>query len=558
MGIFRQFPYTNFHELNLAWVLKIVELLEKEWDDFKVDWDKDVQEQVFKWLDEHPEATTTVLDNAITTSKLQNDCVTTDKLDDGCVTIDKMSHDLLDLIYNDMHNYKINDEVTLSKQYLKNSSYDRTFINRVQRTQIVEDNTWGVQSCEYIDSLDHIILGFTKGDESGISILVEMTKDLSQVIKTSQGLSLGHCNDLAYNPDNNKLYVATMTTGVYARSIVEIDVNTLTITNVFNVNRPIYQISYDRLNKVFYAGSNENIIFDANFEILHTSPLDTYDSIIGTSTTAQGSTVLNGNYILLKETDEHSYFITHNYITGITEQIQRYKNMMAGDEAEALFYIPNDGLYMVSGQNYISMYKFDVDFISSDDEMFDIFDAGLHINQGDDLDNFLQAGKYYTIDGNETSTLLNVPSQMGSRGITVYVLTQAFNWIIQFAIGSGNIGNHNFYRMKSAGGVWTPWKPLQAESMTLNSTPISVGGTVQIPTEILQNYNEITIALHRGRYTGSVTIPTVTITGDDARNGTCIWATHEKYWEIGISTNGTITLSAMNGVSDPYIRITYR
>ena len=588
MGIFRQFPYTNFHELNADWLIRIAKKLEKEWEDFKVDWDKDIQEQVYKWLDEHPEATTTVLDGAITTPKLKDGCVTSDKLEDGsvtsdkledgsvtsdklqddsitsdklqdgCVTSDKLTEDLTSAIFDNTRFYKINDELTLTKKLIKNSSYDRNFIARKQRTSIVEDHTWGVQSAEYIDSLDHVILGFTKGDSTGSCILVEVTKDLSNVIKTSQVLSLGHCNDIAYNPDTNNIYVATMTTGSYARSIVEVNVNTLTITNVFNVNKPIYQLSYDRINKVFYAGSNENIIYDTEFNEISTSPLATIDQYIGETTTAQGSTVIDGNYILLKETDTHSYLITHNYNTGEIEQIQRYKNMMAGDEAEALFYIPNDGLYMVSGQLYISMYKFETKFTSSDDEMFDVFDAGIHLTNGTNLNDILQAGKYYTVDGNETDTLINIPQLMGSRGITVYVLTQAFNWIIQVAIGSGNLGNHNYWRMKSGAGTWTVWKPLQAEFITLNTNPISVGGTVQIPSDILNNFNEITITMHRGRYVGSVTIPTATITGDDARNGACIWATHSNYWEFGISTNGTITLNAMNGVSEPYVRILYR
>ena len=70
MGIFRQFPYTNFHDLNLDWLLKMMKDLELKWDQFTVDWDKDVQEKVNQWLEEHPEATTTVLDHSISEIKL--------------------------------------------------------------------------------------------------------------------------------------------------------------------------------------------------------------------------------------------------------------------------------------------------------------------------------------------------------------------------------------------------------------------------------------------------------------------------------------------------------
>lgn len=53
----------------------------------------DVSESVENWLDDHPEATTTVEDNAITTPKLQDGAVTTPKLANGSVTDDKLASD---------------------------------------------------------------------------------------------------------------------------------------------------------------------------------------------------------------------------------------------------------------------------------------------------------------------------------------------------------------------------------------------------------------------------------------------------------------------------------
>lgn len=60
MGIFRQFPYSNFHELNLDWLLNSMKELKSEWGKFLVNWGKEVSAEVDKWLTEHPEATTTV------------------------------------------------------------------------------------------------------------------------------------------------------------------------------------------------------------------------------------------------------------------------------------------------------------------------------------------------------------------------------------------------------------------------------------------------------------------------------------------------------------------
>lgn len=80
MGIFRQFPYTNFHEINLDWILnKIKELwksvsdIDEKVDNFIIETEPTIRDEVDKWLDDHPEATTTVEDGSITKSKLNKE-----------------------------------------------------------------------------------------------------------------------------------------------------------------------------------------------------------------------------------------------------------------------------------------------------------------------------------------------------------------------------------------------------------------------------------------------------------------------------------------------------
>lgn len=53
MGIFQQFPYTNFHELNLDQIIKLVAEMEKEWTDTKTEWAsyKDFIDNYFNNLD---------------------------------------------------------------------------------------------------------------------------------------------------------------------------------------------------------------------------------------------------------------------------------------------------------------------------------------------------------------------------------------------------------------------------------------------------------------------------------------------------------------------------
>lgn len=106
MGIFRHFPYTNFHDLNLDWILaKIKELWEgvfeinKKVDDFIYNTEPLIRDEVDNWLDSHPEATTTVQDNSLTTPKYQDGSVTGEKIADHAISEIKLSEELFDKLY---------------------------------------------------------------------------------------------------------------------------------------------------------------------------------------------------------------------------------------------------------------------------------------------------------------------------------------------------------------------------------------------------------------------------------------------------------------------------
>lgn len=55
MGIFDVFPWTNFHEVNLDWIIKRVTELGAAWDDLSKTLDPKIIEAVNQWFVEHPE-----------------------------------------------------------------------------------------------------------------------------------------------------------------------------------------------------------------------------------------------------------------------------------------------------------------------------------------------------------------------------------------------------------------------------------------------------------------------------------------------------------------------
>lgn len=64
-----KYPYTDFHELNLDWILEKIGKLEFTMKNFIVDTKKIIVDTVNQWLDDHPEATTTVQDGSLTIEK---------------------------------------------------------------------------------------------------------------------------------------------------------------------------------------------------------------------------------------------------------------------------------------------------------------------------------------------------------------------------------------------------------------------------------------------------------------------------------------------------------
>lgn len=68
-GYWNKYPYSDFHELNADWILSKMHQLEEKVLTFS----KDIKSSVYSWLDEHPEATTTVQDGSLTFEKFATD-----------------------------------------------------------------------------------------------------------------------------------------------------------------------------------------------------------------------------------------------------------------------------------------------------------------------------------------------------------------------------------------------------------------------------------------------------------------------------------------------------
>lgn len=130
-----KFPFTNFHELNLDWVLSVVKAAQEIFETGRTDIDHAVST-----ADEAKEIATqaaeaTIADNSISTAKLQDGAVTHTKLADnavegnniknGEVSNSKIADSAVTLvkIATDLHDYLTTEEITCT--------YDTTKISGV-------------------------------------------------------------------------------------------------------------------------------------------------------------------------------------------------------------------------------------------------------------------------------------------------------------------------------------------------------------------------------------------------------------------------------------------
>lgn len=86
-----RFPFTNFHELNLDWILSVVKEAKEVFDNGREDIDYAVEtaEEAKEIAQEAVEIA--IPDDSISTSKLQDNAVTVDKIADYAITSDKIA-----------------------------------------------------------------------------------------------------------------------------------------------------------------------------------------------------------------------------------------------------------------------------------------------------------------------------------------------------------------------------------------------------------------------------------------------------------------------------------
>lgn len=109
-----------------------------------------------------------------------------------------------------------------------------------------------------------------------------------------------HVNDITYNPNSDKLYIATMDN---TSQILIVDPVTLEIESEQNVGLYVTCIAYDEDNDLYYIkGSSKLNIYDSQFNLLKSNSISVVDienayGIDSSSLRGQSSIVLDSNFI---------------------------------------------------------------------------------------------------------------------------------------------------------------------------------------------------------------------------------------------------------------------
>lgn len=92
-----KFPFTNFHELNLDWILSVVKEAKEVFDNGRTDIDYAVETADEAKTIAEQAAQATIPDGAVTTIKLANEAVTAPKIATGAVTSGKLANESVTL-----------------------------------------------------------------------------------------------------------------------------------------------------------------------------------------------------------------------------------------------------------------------------------------------------------------------------------------------------------------------------------------------------------------------------------------------------------------------------
>ena len=356
---------------------------------------------------------------------------------------------------------------TIKTKIEKTGSYQLTDSVVLKLADIVGSYSgFYIQSAEYIGQ-NRILIGMSTSGYNDSLLVVINTNTLNIIDRIN--MDLGHCNDLAWDSANGKIYVATMGTGALANTIAVLNANTIQLIGQVQAGGEVYKIAYDKENNIVYdVRDNSGVLI---LEIREPDTLNiiaSYSIISPTipNLTSQGSVCIDGNFYYIDcvygaDNGNAGAYLTNYNPVGVKGKTFAF-NTMAGDEPEGIT-IDDNYIYIFS-HSYVSgnihMYKYPLQNNSSVDLNTILTGYGKILRDGDDLNN-LTDGKYIKVSGG-----VNVANWTPNiNGGTIIQINGGYDHTFQIALlNTGQIFSRN-RATSGASGTWTAWKCLNGAEM---------------------------------------------------------------------------------------------
>ena len=322
------------------------------------------------------------------------------------------------------------DKKVVQSKKLKQSTFPGRSVFAGAKNVYGTNSNAAIQSICYDSTRDRFVIGFSY--DSGTPQLVAVSPDFKTVLAGPVSAQYGHVNDLTYDRNRDLIYCAAMDTGDNANCIITIDPSSLAIRRTALKSQPVYQVSYDAVNDfvVYISGQSlhfaEPETFTDYMQLPYTSP-----AVAGIPGTwgGQSSVIIDGQFFMLYSEDHAFLLVQYDYATG--EVLNWYARGWDMIEAEAMD-IRGTELYMISGQNALTISAFDVYNAASSDIGY-LADGGIEIPENADINDYLtMPGRYWCASGAAAGTIANMPADYNGGGFTLITMRTAYDRIKGF------------------------------------------------------------------------------------------------------------------------------
>lgn len=234
MGIFRQFPYTNFHEMNMDWLLSKVKELAAEWLTYSENWEK--------WK----------TDTDVAFLKLKT------YVEDYFDNLDIKSE--INILFDELKTAGFFDEAIaraiINRQKINTRMIYSNFFNYADHAGAYPNG-----SC-YIGNDTCVVYLSSDFSNMGKLAFIDMA---GHTLRNIVDIELKHGNSLTYDPETKHLYSASLYSyeaiTTLLNEVIEVDLTDVTAPEIVAVHTlpmpsdsvGVYSISYDIVTKTFGA-----------------------------------------------------------------------------------------------------------------------------------------------------------------------------------------------------------------------------------------------------------------------------------------------------------------